>query len=283
MTTDKPSFQPLYQQIRTLLAQRIAQGEWAAHEALPSEWALAESLGVSQGTVRKALTDLVDEGWLYRQQGKGTFVAPGLNEWGDGHLVTPGQFAEPPGSPVPELLSCTRANASEDIAQALSLRRAAPLFRVRLLWRLAGVAVALDDAYVPVGRFEEIDARRLRQYGNSLYTLLERRDGVRVRLGAIQARATLPDRETMTLLGLSDVEPLLMITRLGQALTGEVVEWRERLCRSARWAFQRTVIQHSMGWSRPPGRPRETGRKTANHRTGFTRSQSARQVWADRS
>ena len=57
MTTDKPSFQPLYQQIRTLLAQRIAQGEWAAHEALPSEWALAESLGVSQGTVRKALTD----------------------------------------------------------------------------------------------------------------------------------------------------------------------------------------------------------------------------------
>ena len=164
MTTDKPSFQPLYQQIRTLLAQRIAQGEWAAHEALPSEWALAESLGVSQGTVRKALTDLVDEGWLYRQQGKGTFVAPGLNEWGDGHLVTPGQFAEPPGSPVPELLSCTRANASEDIAQALSLRRAAPLFRVRLLWRLAGVAVALDDAYVPVGRFEEIDARRLRQY-----------------------------------------------------------------------------------------------------------------------
>ena len=104
---------------------------------------------------------------------------------------------------------------------------------------LSGVAVALDDAYVPVGRFEEIDARRLRQYGNSLYTLLERRDGVRVRLGAIQARATLPDRETMTLLGLTDVEPLLMITRLGQALTGEAVEWRERLCRSARWAFQR--------------------------------------------
>ena len=61
MTTDKPSFQPLYQQIRTLLAQRIAQGEWAAHEALPSVWALAESLGVSQGTVRKALTDLVED------------------------------------------------------------------------------------------------------------------------------------------------------------------------------------------------------------------------------
>ena len=203
-----------------------------------------------------------------------------MGRWPSGH---PGQFAEPPGSPVPELLSCTRANAS-GYRQALSLRRAAPLFRVRLLWRLAGVAVALDDAYVPVGRFEEIDARRLRQCGNSLYTLLERRDGVRVRLGAIQARATLPDRETMTLLGLSDVEPLLMITRLGQALTGEVVEWRERLCRSALGFSARTVIQHSMGWSRrPPGRPRETGRKTANHRTGFTRSQSARQVWADRS
>ena len=79
-----------------------------------------------------------------------------MNEWGDGHLVTPGQFAEPPGSPVPELLSCTRANASEDIAQALSLRRAAPLFRVRLLWRLAGV----DHMHVHglAGKFSQSDA-----------------------------------------------------------------------------------------------------------------------------
>jgi GntR family transcriptional regulator len=241
MTTDKPSFQPLYQQIRQLLAERIAHGEWAVHEALPSEWALAEALQVSQGTVRKALTELVDEGWLYRQQGKGTFVSPGLSEWGDGVMVTPGQFNEPPTIPVAELLSCGRANASEDMAEALGLRRAAPLFRIRQLWRFAGVAVALDDAFVSAERFEEIDARRLRQYGNSLYALLERRDAVRIKLGAIQLRATLPDRETSVLLGLTDIEPLLSVTRLAHTPTGEPVEWRKRLCRSARWAFQRSA------------------------------------------
>ena len=107
--------------------------------------------------------------------------------------------------------------------------------------RLGALAVALDDAFVSAERFEEIDARRLRQYGNSLYALLERRDAVRIKLGAIQLRATLPDRETSVLLGLTDIEPLLSVTRLAHTPTGEPVEWRKRLCRSARWAFQRST------------------------------------------
>ena len=72
MTTDKPSFQPLYQQIRTLLAQRIAQGEMGGARGLAQRVGAGRIAGRQLGTVRKALTDLVDEGWSYRQQGKGT-------------------------------------------------------------------------------------------------------------------------------------------------------------------------------------------------------------------
>ncbi|RBH35187.1 GntR family transcriptional regulator, partial [Pseudomonas sp. MWU13-2860] len=95
--TDRPlRRQPLYSQIRQLLQRRIGDGEWQENDALSSEWELAAELGASQGTVRKALSELVVDGLLYREQGKGTFVAPAPSEWGDGLMLTPGLFNEPP-------------------------------------------------------------------------------------------------------------------------------------------------------------------------------------------
>ena len=72
---DRPGFQPLYQQVRELLLAKIASGAWRPAQALPSEQALAGELGVSQGTVRKALDALAAESVVERRQGKGTFVA----------------------------------------------------------------------------------------------------------------------------------------------------------------------------------------------------------------
>ncbi|MDX2204309.1 MAG: GntR family transcriptional regulator [Hyphomicrobiaceae bacterium] len=68
---------PLYVQLREALAARIASGEWRCGVALPNEIELADSYGLSPGTVRKAL-DLMEAGRLIvRQQGRGTFV----REW----------------------------------------------------------------------------------------------------------------------------------------------------------------------------------------------------------
>ena len=56
-----PGFRPLYRQVYDLLVRRIAEGAWRPAEALPSEQALAAELGVSQGTVRKALDALASD------------------------------------------------------------------------------------------------------------------------------------------------------------------------------------------------------------------------------
>ncbi|WP_312854541.1 GntR family transcriptional regulator [Paludibacterium denitrificans] len=82
--------QPLYAQIKQLLTQRICAGEWSAAEALPSEWELAEQMSVSQGTVRKALTELVGEGVLYRQQGRGDVHCGGSERLGGWSSADPG-------------------------------------------------------------------------------------------------------------------------------------------------------------------------------------------------
>ena len=234
MIANAPRRQPLYVQIKQFLLRRIAEGEWLEHDALPSEWDLADEMSVSQGTVRKALTELVADGLLYRQQGKGTFVAPVLSDWGNALLQSPGVFDELPDRLSCEFLAISRMNASDDMAVALQLRRHAPMFRVRQLWRGQGRPVALDEAYLPAERFDGMEARWFRS-GVGVYATLQQRFGVRVVERRAQYRAVMLPREDANLLGLSGAaleEPVLSLLRLSVSSVGERVEWRQRYCLS---------------------------------------------------
>src|SRR5688572_406737 len=66
---------PLYEEVRQRMTRALAAGEWKHGDLIPSEIELARQFGVSKGTVRRALDDLVAEKILVRRQGRGTFVA----------------------------------------------------------------------------------------------------------------------------------------------------------------------------------------------------------------
>lgn len=230
MIRNTPRRLPLYAQIKSVLIRRIGEGEWPATQALPSEWELAAQLGVSQGTVRKALSELVAQGVLTRMQGRGTYVAEVAGDWGEGCLVTPGLFHETPDTLSLELLGCSRVNATEDVAHALAVRRGAPLIRVRQLWRVRGLAVALDDVLLPGEPYESLDARWLRQCGGSVYVSLQRRFGVRPRVIGEQLRAVILQREEAGMLGVEAEGAALSLLRLSATMEGEPLEWRQRIC-----------------------------------------------------
>ncbi|MFN5716574.1 MAG: GntR family transcriptional regulator, partial [Bradyrhizobium sp.] len=65
---------PRYQRLRDDLAARINRNEWRPGDLIPSEAELGAYYGVAIGTVRKAIDQLVSDGVLERQQGRGTFV-----------------------------------------------------------------------------------------------------------------------------------------------------------------------------------------------------------------
>ena len=69
------SSHPLYFQLKELIKLQIADKVWKLDEMIPSENELAAVYDISVGTVKKALSVLVEEGVLYRRQGKGTYVA----------------------------------------------------------------------------------------------------------------------------------------------------------------------------------------------------------------
>src|SRR5215467_13995952 len=65
---------PRYYQLKEIMRERVQSNEWKPGEHIPSERELSETYGISRMTTRQAITDLVNEGVFYREQGKGTFV-----------------------------------------------------------------------------------------------------------------------------------------------------------------------------------------------------------------
>ena len=66
---------PMYYRLQQTLIDKIICQDWKAGMQLPSEREIAATMGISVGTVRKALENMVHKGYLSRIQGKGTFVA----------------------------------------------------------------------------------------------------------------------------------------------------------------------------------------------------------------
>ncbi|MDD3655777.1 MAG: GntR family transcriptional regulator [Atribacterota bacterium] len=72
---DKNSPIPLYFQLAELIKAKIKNGEWKINDAIPSELKLCMDFQISRGTVRQAINCLIQEGYLFRKQGLGTFVS----------------------------------------------------------------------------------------------------------------------------------------------------------------------------------------------------------------
>lgn len=71
---DRKSPIPLYQQLFTLLKQKIVSGTIPVGTKLPGEDEIVDLYNVSRTTVRQAIESLVQEGLVCKQQGRGTFV-----------------------------------------------------------------------------------------------------------------------------------------------------------------------------------------------------------------
>ncbi len=222
-------FRPLYRQARDLLVKRIVDGEWKPGAALPSEFELAVDLGVSQGTVRKALDELEAERFVVRRQGKGTFVA--LHDearilFQFFKLVPDGGKREFPES---RILGVETANADAAAAAALDLRAGARIVRIERLRSLAGQVCILERIALPRSLFPSIEKRAL---PNNLYELYRSDFGVTIVRASEKLKAVAAGKRDARHLGLAPGAPLLSVDRTAIAADGRPAEWRVSLCRT---------------------------------------------------
>lgn len=177
---------PLYYRIKEQLRERIEDGELRPGDQLASERQLAVQYGVSTITVKRAILDLVQEGLLFRKQGKGTFVAPSKMERDLSRLTS---FTEemlhrglrPNSRPIEARI--VRARAS--VARALNLSPGEEVISIERVRLADGEPLLLEKTFLPHALFPSLLEEDFTS--QSLYHFMTEKYGVSL----VKARETL--------------------------------------------------------------------------------------------
>jgi GntR family transcriptional regulator len=224
---------PLYKEMAGQMRGALADGEWKPGEAIPAERKLASRFGVSIGTVRKAIDELVAANLLIRQQGRGTFVASHNR---DRLLFYFFHIAPERGRkqyPDVRLVAFARGKAERHEAELLNIAAGDPVFRIRNLLHLSGHPVIVDDLTLPAARFDGLTDKQFAHRPSTIYNLYQDAFGLSVVRTRERLRATLADAETAQLLGVSKGTPLLSIRRTALSYNDDPVELRRSLVNTA--------------------------------------------------
>ena len=75
-TLDPIEMVPKYFRIANAIRHKIEDQEWEPYTPIPSERQLEKLYNVSRTTIRQGIEVLIHQGYLYREHGRGTFIAP---------------------------------------------------------------------------------------------------------------------------------------------------------------------------------------------------------------
>jgi len=229
------NFQPLYKQVYDTIVSRLSQGYWRAGDSLPSEFALAEELGVSQGTVRKALNHLVDKNILRRQQGKGTYVS---EHTGESDLYRFFRYRESGGERlVPEnrLISRKRRKIKKDECRRLSLDNTEYVSELTRVRSFDGKPLIYEVVIQPLSIFPGLD--KITDLPNSLYGFYQSHFGVSIVEAHDELRAVALAAKIAAYLDLSAASPALMTERSSIDIDGRIVEISQAYCNTQDFVY----------------------------------------------
>jgi GntR family transcriptional regulator len=155
---ERNSAKPLYAQLKGIIQGQLENGEWQANQMIPSENELASSYGISRMTARSVINQLVDEGFLYRVQGKGTFVCESKIEMASPSYAGIRSQLEKKGYKVEtKLFEIIRIPCSGIISQRLALVPGTLVYDIKRLRIANGIAISYHHSFVPVALCKDLE------------------------------------------------------------------------------------------------------------------------------
>ncbi|HZH33909.1 MAG TPA: GntR family transcriptional regulator [Pyrinomonadaceae bacterium] len=231
---DRTSTAPLHAQIHAALRERIDSNELSAGSLFPSERELADSYGVSRMTVRQALQALRQEGVIYQERGRGTFVSKRKL---DVHTRNLGGFTEEMLRrglrPSSRILVLKRDIADNQTAESLGIDSGESVFRLERLRLADDMPMAYETAFLPAKmcpKLDEFDFAKI-----SLYEVLEKNFGVNIHHAEEVLEAACASGKEAKILAIKAKEPLLVVNRVVFTETNQAIESVQTLYRADRY------------------------------------------------
>lgn len=162
---------PLYHQVKESLALQIASGRWRAGEELPSEADLCGFYGVSRGTLRRAISDLSQQGLVSSRQGRGTFVSRPKFE---GSILGSYRLFREKGvkhDPESIVRRCERRTIRDELREMFGLPADAEVYEVERVQFMDRVPMTIHTSVFPADLVPGLERVDLSQ--QTIYEILE--------------------------------------------------------------------------------------------------------------
>ncbi|KXK60564.1 MULTISPECIES: GntR family transcriptional regulator [Micromonospora] len=224
---DRDAPAPLHAQVSEQIRAKILSAEWPAHYRLRSEPELAVELGISRGTLRRALATLIREGLLVQVRGRGTFVTSTALEPSIAQKLTTlsEDFARQGVSVTTQVVSQQVMPAPPPLATLLDLRPGQSVLRLeRLRSTSAGPVVWLVN-YVRTDLAPGLEQADLAD--RSLFGLLENDYGLKISSGRRTFTATAAADRIAEALGVPAGFPLLYLEQITYLDDGRAIEYSD--------------------------------------------------------
>ncbi|MBS4174207.1 GntR family transcriptional regulator [Bacillus sp. FJAT-49736] len=233
---NKKSRVPLYAQLIDIIVEKIRSGEWKEFDKLPSERELCDMYDISRTTIRQAMIELENEGYIYKEHGKGSFVSPQAFTQ---NLVTFYSFTEEMKKlgkkPSTKILSFKIIPAPKKIALKLGLAEDEDVFEFARLRLADDEPIIYETTYLPYYQFPKLTELELSL--NSMYELFQKKYDIRITNANERFKAVGVGLKEAPFLTEKVGAPALNIERLA-FFNGRAVEYTLSVARGDKFVYE---------------------------------------------
>lgn len=209
-------YQYVYEQIKNEIEEEV----FKSSEKLPSEKEFSEKYDVSVNTIRKALSVLIEKGYIVSRHGSGYYVSPHKN-FSSLKLKSLASTAIDKNIES-EVISFEIVQASKEQAQNLNIQEKEVIFKIERLRKINGEPNILENTIVPAKLFPTLSKE---VFEKSFYNYIEEESDHRISRAIKDISAIMPSQVVCKKLKVPENEPLLVIENYLFLTTGEQFEY----------------------------------------------------------